>query len=94
LFLRSMGGAFGSTLVGSLLASRFAARLAAGGLGHSVTLGVLRGQGDATQLDAAGRLVAQAALVSGFHLTFLTCAGLAALGFLVILPMRDLPLRG
>ena len=31
LFLRSMGAAFGSTLVGSLLASRFAARLAAGG---------------------------------------------------------------
>jgi hypothetical protein len=38
--------------------------------------------------------VAQAALVSGFHLAFLTCAGLAALGFLVTLPMRDLPLRG
>jgi len=94
LFLRSMGGAFGSTLVGSLLASRFAARLAAGGLGHSLTLGVLRGQSDAAQLDAAGRLVAQAALVSGFHLAFLTCAGLAALGFLVTLPMRDLPLRG
>jgi EmrB/QacA subfamily drug resistance transporter len=93
LFLRSMGGAFGSTLVGSLLASRFAARLAAGGLGHSVTLGVLRGQGEAGRLDAAARLVAQAALVSGFHLAFLTCAVLAALGFLVTLPMRDLPLR-
>jgi EmrB/QacA subfamily drug resistance transporter len=93
LFLRSMGGAFGSTLVGSLLASRFAARLAAGGLEHSVTLGVLRGQGGAAQLDAAGLALAQAALVSGFHLAFMTCACLAAIGFLVTLPMRDLPLR-
>ena len=93
LFLRSMGGAFGSTLVGSLLASRFAARLAASGFGQSVTLGVLRGHGDAGSLDAAGRLVAEAALVSGFHLAFLTCACLAAFGFLITLPMRDLPLR-
>ena len=92
LFLRSMGGAFGSTLVGSLLASRFAAGLAASGLGHSATLGVLRGDGGAA-LDAAGRLAAQAALVSGFHLAFLTCACFAAIGFLVTLPMRDLPLR-
>lgn len=92
LFLRSMGGAFGSTLVGSLLAARFAAQLAAGGLGQSVSLGVLSSQGGA-HLDAAGRLVAQAALVSGFHLAFLTCAGVAAIGFFVTLPMRDLPLR-
>jgi hypothetical protein len=54
---------------------------------------VLRGQGDAGRLDAAGRLVAEAALVSGFHLAFLTCACLAAFGFLVTLLMRDLPLR-
>ncbi len=93
LFLRSMGGAFGSTLVGSLLTARFAQRLAAGGLHHTVTLGVLRGQGAAIHLDAATRLLAQSALMSGFHLAFLTCAGLSALGFLVCLPMRDLPLR-
>jgi hypothetical protein len=74
------------------LASRFAAGLAASGLGHSATLGVLRGDGGAA-LDAAGRLAAQAALVSGFHLAFLTCACFAAIGFLVTLPMRDLPLR-
>lgn len=93
LFLRSMGGAFGSTLVGSLLTARFAQRLAAGGLHHAFTLGVLRDHDAAIHLDAATRLLAQSALVSGFHLAFLTCAGLSALGFLVCLPMRDLPLR-
>jgi EmrB/QacA subfamily drug resistance transporter len=93
LFLRSMGGAFGSTLVGSLLAARFAARMAESGLGHAFSLGVLRGQGGALPVDAAARAAAQAALVSGFDLAFMACAFLAVVGFLVTLPMRDLPLR-
>jgi EmrB/QacA subfamily drug resistance transporter len=93
LFLRSMGGAFGSTLVGSLLAARFAARLAQSGLGRTVSLGALRGAANPAHLDAVARLAAQTALVSGFDLAFLTCAGLAVAGLLVTLPMRDLPLR-
>lgn len=93
LFLRSMGGAFGSTLAGSLLAARFAARMAEGGLGHTFSLGVLRGHDAAAHLDAAARGVAQAALVSGFDVAFLTCALLAFVGFLITLPLRDLPLR-
>ena len=93
LFLRSMGGAFGSTLAGSLLAARFAARMAESGLGHAFSLGVLRGHGGAVPLDAATHAAAQAALVSGFHLAFLACAILSGVGFLITLPMRDLPLR-
>ncbi|HIJ62628.1 MAG TPA: MFS transporter [Rhodospirillaceae bacterium] len=93
LFLRSMGGAFGSTLTGSLLATHFAARMAEGGLGETFGLGVLRGHGATASLDAAARMVARAALVSGFNLAFLTCALLAAVGFLITLPLRDLPLR-
>jgi EmrB/QacA subfamily drug resistance transporter len=93
LFLRSMGGAFGSTLVGSLLAARFAAHMADSGLGQAFGLGVLRGHAGAVPLDAATQAAAQAALVSGFHLAFLACALLAGVGFLVTLPMRDLPLR-
>jgi hypothetical protein len=88
-----MGGAFGSTLAGSLLAARFAARMAESGLGHTFTLGVLRGHGAGAQLDAPARAVAQAALVSGFDLAFLACAVLAFVGFLITLPLRDLPLR-
>lgn len=68
-------------------------RLAAGGLGQSITIGVLRGQGGAAHLDATGRVLAQSALVSGFHLAFLTCAAVTAIGFFITLPMCDLPLR-
>jgi MFS family permease len=94
LFLRSIGGAFGSTLAGSLLAARFAAQMVQSGLGQGFSLGVLRGHGAAAPLDAAVRAAAQAALVSGFDLAFLACALFAAVGFLITLPMRDLPLRG
>jgi EmrB/QacA subfamily drug resistance transporter len=94
IFLRSMGGAFGSTLVGALLASRFAARLVALGIHHAIDLGALRGhQGGATGLDTATQAIAQVALTSGFHLAFLVCAALAALGVIACLGMRDLPLR-
>jgi EmrB/QacA subfamily drug resistance transporter len=93
LFLRSMGGAFGSTLVGSLLVGRFAARMAESGLGHTFSLGVLASHGGAMRLDAAVRAAAQAALTSSFDLAFLACALLAVVGFLVTLLMRDLPLR-
>jgi EmrB/QacA subfamily drug resistance transporter len=94
LFLRSMGGAFGTTLTGSLLAARFAARMAESGLGQGFSLGVLRDHGAAGHLDAAARAAAQASLISAIDLAFLTCALLAVVGFLITLPMRDLPLRG
>ena len=42
LFLRSMGGAFGSTMVGALLASGFASHLAAIGVTAHVDLGEIR----------------------------------------------------
>ncbi len=93
LFLRSMGGAFGSTLAGSLLAARFAARMADSGLGQAFSLGVLRGHGGPVTLDTATQVVARAALVGGFDVAFLTCGLLAGIGVLVTLPMRDLPLR-
>ena len=94
IFLRSMGGAFGSTLVGALLASRFAARLGGLGIHRAIDLGALRGhQGSATALDTATQGIAQVALTSGFHLAFLVCAALAALGLITCLGMRDLPLR-
>jgi MFS family permease len=93
LFLRSMGGAFGSTLVGSLLVARFAARMAESGLGHTFTLGVLARDGGAMHLDATARAAVQAALTSSFDVAFLACALLALVGFLVTLLMRDVPLR-
>ena len=90
LFLRSMGGAFGSTLVGSLLAIRFNAGLHAAGLTGEVDLGSLRS-------GAAGLGVslvqARAALASGFTLAFAACAAVLVLAILVAAGMQDQQLR-
>ena len=54
LFLRSMGGAFGSTLVGALLAGGFATRLAELGITAHIDLGEARQSGAGTAGRAAG----------------------------------------
>ncbi len=94
LFLRSMGAAFGSTMAGGLLASRFTQSLASAGVRTTIDLGEMRGHGDAMNgLDAATRLLAEQSLASGFHLAFAACAGFAAAALVVCLGMRDLPLQ-
>ena len=87
LFLRSMGGAFGSTIVGSVLVSEFNAGLAAMGL-PAIDLGALRGGAAAAHLAQA-----RTALASGFQLAFVVCLALLAVGVLIAARMRDLPLR-
>jgi EmrB/QacA subfamily drug resistance transporter len=94
LFLRSMGGAFGTTVVGALLAVRFASAVAKLGIPGQIDLSEVRGHAEVIGgLDAAARQALQVALTSGFHLGFLVCAGFAALAMLVAFGMRDLPLR-
>ncbi len=90
LFLRAMGGAFGASLTGALLASRFAVGLHAAGLAP-MDLGSLRGA--AAGLSDAARLTARAALASGFEVSFLVCAGLLASAVLVCAGLRDVVLR-
>ena len=94
LFLRSMGGAFGSTLVGALLTLRFARELGRHGIVRAIDMGLLResaaGRGG---LDEATRRAAQDAVLSAFHFDFAVCAGLLVLAVLVGATMRDLPLR-
>ena len=95
LFLRSMGGAFGSTIVGTLLAMRFNAGLQAAGMTQAVDLGALRH--GAEGLGALGTLGigdARAALASGFQLGFGVCAALMFVAVVVALGMRDVALRG
>ena len=93
LFLRSMGGAFGSTVTGALLAARFNAGLRAAGAGE-VSLGALQGAAGALGgLSGATLAAARGALVSGFHLAFLTCAGVMVLALAVAAVTRDVPLR-
>jgi EmrB/QacA subfamily drug resistance transporter len=94
LFLRSMGGAFGSTLVGALLVSGFASRLAAIGITAHIDLDeVHRGQG-LPGVSQAMMPHVQAALAGAFHLAFLACAAAMIAGLAVAYGMRDLPLRG
>lgn len=93
LFLRSMGAAFGTSLVGSVLASHFAARIAADG-GQPLDLGALRGHAaGGAHLAPAVLQAARGALESSFHLAFLACAGLAAAALVACLWLRDLPLQ-
>ncbi len=91
LFLRSMGGAFGSTVVGTLLAMRFNAGLHEAGMTGSMDLGALRG--GAAGLGGLGLEQARAALGSGFALGFGVCAALLGAALVIALGMRDLPLR-
>lgn len=91
LFLRSMGGAFGSTLVGSLLVARFSAGLHAAGMAD-IDLGSLRhGAEGGAGLGNLG--LAREALSSGFQLTFLVCAALLAVAMVIAAGMQDLQLR-
>ncbi len=94
LFLRSMGGAFGITLVGTLLASSFASRLAAIGIATHINLGQIRqGAGALPGIAPAMLPHVQAALAGAFHLAFIACALAMAAGLVVMRGMRDLPLR-
>ena len=94
LFLRAMGGAFGSTLAGVLLIGRFDAGIAALHPPLHVDLGALRGGGAALAgLGAVRHAAALGALVAGFQLAFWACAILSAVGVGVAATMRDLPLQ-
>lgn len=94
LFLRSMGGAFGSTMVGALLASSFASHLAAIGVTAHIDLGEVRQHGGALGgLPAAMIPQVHIALANAFHVAFLACAVVMAVAVVIALGMRDLPLR-
>ena len=94
LFLRSMGGAFGSTLVGALLAARFAGRMRQLGVERPVDLSALRGHHAAgTALDTATTGLAQQALASGFHLAFFACAAMLGVALAICLGLRDTVLK-
>ncbi len=94
LFLRSMGAAFGSTLAGTLLSSRFAAGLAQAGMTGQVDLSAMRGHDSvANQIAPDILAAATGSLVAAFHISFMVCAILAAGAFITCLWLRDLPLK-
>jgi EmrB/QacA subfamily drug resistance transporter len=94
LLLRSMGGAFGSTVAGSLLTLRFHHALRAAGVRHMVNLGALRGGAAAfAGMPANARHAAMSGIVSGFSLAFLVSALALIVAVLVALRLRDIALR-
>ncbi len=95
LFLRSMGGAMGSTLVGAVLAGQFAAGIAAKGITTAVDLGALRGgEGARITLPPEVQAAAQDALAGAFHMAFGACTLVMVAAFVACWGLRDLPLRG
>jgi EmrB/QacA subfamily drug resistance transporter len=94
LLLRSMGGAFGSTVAGSLLTLRFHHALRGAGIHHMVNLGSLsQGASAFAGMPPNARHVALLGLVSGFSLAFLVSAAALMMAILVALWLRDLALR-
>ncbi len=93
LFLRSMGGAFGTTVVGALLTGTFAVRLAHAGYPGLADLGAMQPGGALASLGPAVMDTARTALAGGFRMAFGAClaASLVAVG--LALGLRDMPLR-
>jgi predicted MFS family arabinose efflux permease len=94
LFLRSMGGAFGSTVAGALLASRFASSLAAMGITRQIDLGSMRSGSEAfAGLAPQAEAAARSALAGAFHLAFGFCAAAMLVAVAIGIGLRDVPLR-
>jgi hypothetical protein len=94
LLLRSMGGAFGSTVAGSLLTLRFHHALRGARIHHMVNLGSLsQGASAFAGMPPNARHVALLGLVSGFSLAFMVSAAALMVAILVASWLRDLALR-
>ena len=93
LFLRSLGGAFGSTMVGALLTGVFAARLAAEHLPGGSDLGALKPDGPLAALGPAALAAGRQALSAGFTMAFLASLALFMVAIVIAAGLRDIPLR-
>ena len=94
LFVRTLGGALGSTIAGTLLASLFAGAMAREGLADKVELGQLReASGTQVTLDPAVIASAHHALLTAFHAAFAACAVLIVIAFIATLSLKDVKLR-
>ena len=93
LFLRSMGGAFGTTMVGALLTSAYTASLARHGFSGITDLSAIKPGGALANAGAAAHVAGLHALGAGFSLAFGVCAALSAVAVVVAFGLRDIPLR-
>ncbi len=93
LFLRSLGGAFGTTLVGALLTSAYTASLAHHGFPGITDLSAIKPGGVLANVGPAAQLAGAHALAAGFRLAFGVCGVVSALGVVIAAGLRDIPLR-
>ncbi len=94
LFLRSMGGAFGSTLVGALLTGAYTLRIAASGFPQAGgDLSAVKPGGILAMLGQAAEAAGITALSSGFRYAFGALLALFVVALIVALGLRDIPLR-
>ena len=94
LFLRSLGGAFGSTIVGALLTGTYSARLVAAGFPQAaVDLGAVKPGGLLSTIGPAAQATGIAALSLGFRYAFAVLLGVMLVALLIAFGLRDLPLR-
>lgn len=94
LLLRSVGGAFGSTVAGSLLTLRFRQSEHAAHLRHTIDFGALsQGAHALDGLSARAHDAIRHGLASGFALAYLVTAALLVIAVLIVAGLRDLALR-
>lgn len=104
-FFRSLGSVFGTAMFGAVLNNRLIHYMASGfsdfaAKDPSAVAGIDLSQAGITQIVAAPESVAPVVLntaldayVNSFHMVFLAAAPITALGFLLALSLREIPLR-
>ena len=93
LFLRSLGGAFGTTMVGALLTGAYTLSLAHHGFPGVTDLSAIKPGGVLASAGPAAQLAGANALASGFRLAFGVCCAVSAFGVVIASGLRDIPLR-
>jgi EmrB/QacA subfamily drug resistance transporter len=93
-FFRSMGGSFGVAIFGTILNTRLAANLSALTGGHPIDPSSLqRGPEAVRALPPGLRGPVVDAFANALHVTFLWGVPIAALGFVIALFLKEIPLR-
>ena len=94
LLLRSIGGAFGSTVAGSLLTLRFRQAEHAAHLRHTIDFGALSQGGSMLNgLSQHAHDIIRHGLASGFTLAYLVTAVLLGIALLIVARLHDIALR-
>jgi EmrB/QacA subfamily drug resistance transporter len=94
LLLRSIGGAFGSTVAGSLLTLRFVQSEHAAHLSRTLDFGALsQGAHALDGLPNEAHEIVRHGLSSGFALAYIVTAALLAIALLAVTQLRDIALR-